>query len=277
VFGRSVDEASDFHLFVVNPDGTQEKPLLAQRAECPHWSADASMLWICVSNPQGLLRVATIHADGSGLTLLDSSEPTLNLACAPWSADATRLVCEGWDDAHPDRGGLYTVRSSDGGDLQRITTNPFGAGDVPGSGSPDGNEIVFFRSKPDTNDSVALFTVHPDGTGLRQVTDYGVVNCCNAEWSPDGTRILFAAPSGALSTIHPDGSSQAPIALDIPNGFSYVFAPSWSPDGKSIVFSMTRVAHGNADIYTADADGKHVVQVTNTPEHEDFPDWGTLH
>jgi hypothetical protein len=38
---------------------------------------------------------------------------------------------------------------------------------------------------------------------------------------------------------------------------------------------MYVVRLGQDDIYTADPDGRHLVQVTNTPEHEGQVDWGT--
>jgi Tol biopolymer transport system component len=277
VYGRYDDAVSDFHHFIAEADGSHERQLLPQVAECPRWSADGQTLLVCMPNPMGLLRAATIHADGSGLTLLDNPDPTLNLPCGAWSPDGTRLLCEGWDDTNPDRFGIYSVRASDGGDLQRITTNPMAAHDVPGSYSPDGTAIAFVREQPGTRETAAIFTVHPDGTSLVQITPYGVPGCCNAHWSPDGTKILFASEDGALFTIRPDGQGQTPIHLDIAEGFSYGYAPSWSPDGQSIIFSLTRVPHGKADLYTARADGTHVVQVTNTPEEEDLAAWGTRH
>jgi TolB protein len=70
---------------------------------------------------------------------------------------------------------------------------------------------------------------------------------------PDGsqvTRLTFTDTSGEIS---PD------------DGF-----PSWSPDGRSIVFSSTR-AGGQHDVWVMRADGKSPRRITNTPN---FDDWG---
>jgi len=51
--------------------------------------------------------------------------------------------------------------------------------------------------------------------------------------------------------------------------------PSWSPNGKRIVFALYLASAGQVDIFTARADGTDLRQVTNTPDGEEFADWGT--
>src|SRR6266567_5582247 len=122
VFGRFDPAVGDFHLLTVKPDGTDEVLLLPVVAECPRWAPDGNMILVCVANAKGLIRPATLRPDGSGFTLLDNPDPTLNLACWAWSPRGTRLACEGWDDVHPNQpAGVFTVRSSDGGGLVRVT------------------------------------------------------------------------------------------------------------------------------------------------------------
>jgi Tol biopolymer transport system component len=53
------------------------------------------------------------------------------------------------------------------------------------------------------------------------------------------------------------------------------FQPSWSPNGKRIVFSLYLASTDKVDIFTARADGTDLRRVTNTPEGEEFADWGT--
>ena len=49
------------------------------------------------------------------------------------------------------------------------------------------------------------------------------------------------------------------------------FAPSWSPDGKEIVFQSWR--NGNRDLLLMAADGSSERQPTSLPGHEYYPDW----
>jgi len=111
-------------------------------------------------------------------------------------------------------------------------------------------------------------------------------NFCNGRWSPQGNEILFSAhvPADHHSSIwvvHSDGTGlqQIPVpgcggANADPNTIG-CFNPGWSPDGSKIVFGR-RMGSGQADLYTANADGSGLTQVTNTPDIDEVgPDWGT--
>jgi Tol biopolymer transport system component len=84
--------------------------------------------------------------------------------------------------------GIYTVRSSDGGGLTRVTSNP-GGDDLPGDYAPNGRRLVFARSDPAGN-PVALYTVREDGRDLRQITPAGTrLGGSDGDWSPRGNEI----------------------------------------------------------------------------------------
>jgi hypothetical protein len=75
------------------------------------------------------------------------------LVRARWQAGRVTAVGEN-NDNDPSVDGVYTVRSSDGGDLKRITNGP----DVPIDYSPDGRQIVFGRAAhPNCTTKSALY------------------------------------------------------------------------------------------------------------------------
>jgi Tol biopolymer transport system component len=285
--------------FISDASGTAVRPLpLPAPAFNPTWSPDGSRILVLAFTPDGPPRPATVNRDGSDFTILEVPElpDDAELRCTAWSPDAARLLCVGFF-ADTDRNGIYTIRASDGGDLTRLTVSPyppagnFGGGDIPGDYSPDGSRFVFMRAKPgkgpqpDRHQRGALFVANTDGSGLRQITRYGLANSHDnglAHWSPDGREILFAAvnarfDSATLYRVRPDGSGLRPIRLQAAGrGKPLPFTPDWSPDGTRIVFSMIAPETGHVDIYTATLDGKDVVQVTDTPDFEDFADWGTI-
>src|SRR5262249_35792730 len=136
--------SGDTFVFTANQDGHHEQQIAP--GCCPSWSPDGSQLAISASTPDGRITSAIVNADGSGYRVLPIDDPTLNVGCAVWSPDGTRCAGEGWDDSHPVRNGIYTLRTADGGDRVRVTSNPLGGGhDVPGDYSPDGKQLVFGR------------------------------------------------------------------------------------------------------------------------------------
>lgn len=93
--------------------------------------------------------------------------------------------------------------------------------------------IVFQKEGPKYGDG-QLFTIRPDGTGLRQIT-HGPTSSVNADWSPDGTTLAFShyLPDSALvSLMNADGSNVRAVT---PEGFQD--APSFTPDGKALVYT----------------------------------------
>ncbi len=274
VFNADNSITGQEQVYTVDPDGTDLK-LLASDTEAGQWSPDGTRIAI----GGGSLDFDTgILTDLSLGTLY----PDLFLGCGTWSPDGARFACEG-GFIDPSLQGVYTLRSGDGGDLQRVTSDP-GGDDCPGDYSPNGKRIVFVRA----NDSVfALYTVKLDGSELRQITPNGMaINFNCGSWSSQGNEIVFSAhvPSSDRSTIwvvHSDGSGLQQVPVPGCGGLGSdptsigCFNPSWSPDGQKIVFGR-QPGQGQRDLYTVDADGSGLFRVTNTPDLEEFGgDWGT--
>ena len=136
--------------------------------------------------PDERVGTAIIEPDGTVVRTLEIADKSLNLVCTVWSPDDKRLACEGWDEADPSRNGIYTVRSSDGEDLQRLTTTPEGVVDFPGDYSPDGAQFVFKRSADEENGPLMIMDL-PDGEP-RPVSKGGFED--PGRFSSDGASVL---------------------------------------------------------------------------------------
>jgi Tol biopolymer transport system component len=228
-------------VFTINPDGTQLHQLgVPGGTGCTSWSPDSSKILCNVFSENGP-QPATANPDGSDFTYLNTNLP-LDLFCLFWSPDGTRLLCHSEGIANPADAGLYTVRSSDAGDLVRVTTTlPWGFDDGYGY-SPEGSRILFAQF--DSNGNGTLFSVKTDGSNPIQLSPPGVsiidlpfYDAVGADWSPDGSRVTFAASKSghvsALFVVNADGTGLRQIT---PSALGALSA-QWSPNGALIAFT----------------------------------------
>lgn len=124
-----------------------------------------------------------------------------------------------------------------------------------------GSGVIIFASTVGARAIPQLFTIHPDGTNLQQLTDIPE-GACQPDWSTDD-RIVFVSPcpgereeypGSSLWLINADGSGLTRLT-EVPGGD---WDPDWSPDATQIVFSSIR--SGKVQVYLLTlADGSTTV------------------
>ena len=198
VFSRHDLQTDDTFCFTIGPDGSNEAKTHA--GACGPPSPDGRKVLTTVYQPSGFGplvggRPATTNPDGSGFKVLDAyPKRQINLTCGYWSPDGRRFLCESGGDGMSTDDGIYTMRSSDGGDLLRLTRAPKDHEDQPQGYSPDGSRILFERVS-DVEPS-AEFIINADGTGLVRLSPdnlWAVDFVMGADWSPDGSQVAFVA------------------------------------------------------------------------------------
>jgi Tol biopolymer transport system component len=94
-------------------------------------------------------------------------------------------------------------------------------------------------------DSWEIFVIRPDGSRRRRVTPTSLPgDKVEAEWSPDGTKIVFRLVMRGLYVIDLDGTGPRRLT-----GVAGDSGPAWSPDGGRIAF------YRRSAIWTMRADG----------------------
>jgi Tol biopolymer transport system component len=147
------------------------------------------------------------------------------------------------------------------------STRPHPATSVGGSIN---GKIAFVRSHPvdNTRSVAAVYTMNPDGSGLAKLTgdDEAIADLA---WSPDGTRLAFAATQASavpengetqIYVMNADGSNLTQLTRD-PS--SQNIQPAWSPDGKRIAYAKWSNDVDGSGLYVIGADGNGQTRLTS--------------
>ena len=273
-------------LFVAHADGTGAEPLvLPQGTCCPRVSRDGTKMlgFTAAGGIEGATgRPATMNVDGSDYHEIPIQDATLNYIPQAWSPDGTRIAFEGWDDSHNSRNGIYTARTSDGGDIKRVTS-VYGIHDIPADYSPDGKYILFYREvtplEGEWDRNGSLWIVPAVGGKARKIETQGIRPHPSARWSPDGTTILFsnarASSFSNLWTVNVDGSHLKKLFEGTEGRYPYF--PEWSPDGSKIMFSLMTLGdyytHPTSSVYVINADGSNPTKVIGDQHYKALFGW----
>ena len=159
---------------------------------------------------------------------------------------------------------------------------PHGESEYSPSLTPDGKWIVFTSEHAGQSD---LYRIHPDGTGLDQLTDDPAFDD-QGSLSPDGKILAFVSTraEGFANLWLLDLASRK--YRNLTPGRSGNFRPSWSPDNRWIAFSSDRDANPgrfpgqwehmqSTGIYLIHPDGTGLRRLTKTGGFAGSPSWSS--
>lgn len=186
------EDEAQAEIYVMNANGSHKQRLTRSPGQdhSPAWSPDGSRIAFASTRGGGRLHVWVMNADGSDPTRVTSTVGGEYPAWSPDGTKLAFDVntdfepsidpdsAAGWD--------LFVV-NADGSGLQRLTNDP--GQDTGASWSPDGTRIVYQSDRGRRVGFTRLWTVGADGSRERPVSDhYGF----RPTWSRDGSHILFS-------------------------------------------------------------------------------------
>lgn len=218
----------------------------------PRFSPDGARI-LFQSNESGKWRIEVMDRAGKDRKALTSGESNDNFP--DWSPDGTRIAFTSDRDGDED----VFVMNADGSDPRNLTKDP--ARDIHPYWSTDGKKILF-NSTRDVG-RLQIYEMNPNGTNATRLVESEDDDTC-ARVSPDGKSFLYltnllAAGRDDVMIRSRDGSSPRNLTDDrARDGW-----PTWTPDGKRIVFSSLR--EGSFGLFVTRLDGGAAKRLTSPP------------
>src|SRR5712691_6481546 len=251
-------------LFVMDYDGYSLRQLTfdASLNLAPAWSPDRRRLAFVTYRKGDDPQIEELDlVTGARRTLV--ALPGLNIT-PEWSPSGEELAFATTRDGNSE---IYKVDKS-GRRFERLTDH--GAADLAPTWSPTGRELAFTSDRGGTPQ---IYLMSADGTNVRALTypdRHGSYNT-SAAWSPKRNWLAYVCRDERrilkICLISPDGQQWRQLTTGSSNDES----PSWSVDGRHVVFSSTR--NGRRDIYMINADGTGLERLTTSGRFNDDPAW----
>jgi TolB protein len=248
-------------VFVADYDGANERQVTKTGSTnlSPTFSPDGREIYF-TSFLDGQPHLYRVSTEG-GKPVKVAGFPGI-VAAPAISPDGSQIACVLSKDGNSE---IYTI-DRQGAIIKRLTNHR--AIDTSPTWSPDGRMIAFTS---DRSGSPQVYIMNADGNNTRRLTPEGDYND-SPIWSARGNRVTFVSrtPRGRFDLASIDTSGEGyRILTDLGTNEN----PHFSPDGKHIIFSSTRL--GTGDLFTADLSGRNQRRLTRTGDCSN-PTWGPM-
>jgi len=237
----------------------------------PSWSSDGRFIAYTafVQQAKTKMRNANVFLYDSkiGSSKLISSRQGINSG-ATFTPDNKYILLTLSEGGSPD---IFKI-DLDGGLSKRLTHGPNAAINVEPNVNWVGDKIAF---SSDRHGRPMIYTMNLDGSSVDRITFAGVFNSTPA-WSPDGKKIAFAGQEDDhfdIFVVDADKTNMIRVtsARKTNGKWSNNEDPSFSPDGRFLMYTSNR--SGKNQIYISTVDGSEERQITDDNFNYYKPKW----
>ena len=251
VFTLHGNDGADDGIYIMGSNGAGKSAVVLPEVSfrAPALSPDGQHIAYAAGHP---LAIYIRHIE-SGREFHLTEDDGFNPA---WSPDGRQI-------AYDDGSNLY-ISTVDMASPQVVKITHDGNFNTMPTWSPDGRQIAF-ASILDGNYNI--FTIDVDGRNRIRLTN-NPSDDEHPDWSPDGQQIAFMSHRHGtwdIFVVH----TRTFVETQLTDSQGDYREPSWSPDGGKIAFSE----EAEGEIYTIDADGTDLTNITNSAEYEGSPNW----
>lgn len=208
-----------YNIFLMSIESGQYRPLTKDGNDeayytAPIWAKDGIIFIKEFTKDSAICRIST---NGENMrTLLTFSE---RIRCAEISPDGKQIVY-----CMADSGAIRVMDIN--GSNNHLLVEAKGSDPV---WSPEGNKIAF--TCLDSDNKSFIYTINPNGTDAKNLTQRFAVCGKQPSWSPNGKRIVFSTGHD-LCIIEADGSGLTYLTND---DVKYCENPCWLANGTEII------------------------------------------
>lgn len=278
--------AAGYGVHLIRPDGTgfhRWPSGIPGRHEHPDWSPDGSRILLNTVDSDGTEDLWTANADGSDRTrIVDCVTPCLWADEAAWSPDELMIAFQRGVLADGELRSTLEILDLAAGDVRVVLTMPIKQLLLAPRWAADGRRLaVEVIQVPDAaaegepvGGAIGIVDLDASTPKVTLLTDLdNFAN--NPDWSPTEDLIVFSQPAGVdrsladLVVVSPDGKGLRTVIALVDQG-AVAIHPAFTPDGKRILFLLTRAGKQETVMAVVDLDGSDLGPATGSDYRDGF-------
>jgi len=259
------DYDGDNEIYMISMEGFKKITNNSFQDEYPVWSPDGKKIAFS-ANPDGNYDIFVMSANGSNIQQVTSSSRKEETPA--WFPDNQTIAYA------RDMGGTFRSRNFlfmidiHSKKSKKIIPDYRRTHSIPWV-SPGGS-LITFTGKRTLGWDVAIYDLKNKQTEFLEEGG----KSCRGRFSPDGKKIAYvcskADGKGDIWLMNPDGSQKTRLTK---RDDTYDYFPSWSPDGRFIVFNSSLEHDHIGKLCVVKVKTREVYFLFDSPGNDVYPDW----